>query len=120
MDPETGASIPWWKNGDFPWIGILIASPVIGIWYWCTDQYIVQRTLAAKDLKNARRGAIWGGFLKVWPVMIFLIPGLTYSSLTAEDRREIRASWNKADVIGSAIVLVLVLTFYLYFSFWLG
>jgi solute:Na+ symporter, SSS family len=61
---------------DFPWLGILIASPVIGIWYWCTDQYIVQRTLASKDLTNARRGAIWGGFLKVWPVMIFLIPGL--------------------------------------------
>ena len=64
------------SDPDFPWLGIMIASPVIGIWYWCTDQYIVQRTLAAKDLKNARRGAIWGGFLKVWPVMIFLIPGL--------------------------------------------
>jgi SSS family solute:Na+ symporter len=64
------------SDPDFPWLGIMIASPVIGIWYWCTDQYIVQRTLAAKDLKNARRGAIWGGFLKVWPVMIFLVPGL--------------------------------------------
>ena len=63
------------SDPDFPWLGILIASPVIGIWYWCTDQYIVQRTLAAKNLTNARRGAIWGGFLKVWPVMIFLIPG---------------------------------------------
>lgn len=61
---------------DFPWLGIMIASPVVGIWYWCTDQYIVQRTLAAKNLRNARRGAIWGGFLKVWPVMIFLVPGL--------------------------------------------
>jgi solute:Na+ symporter, SSS family len=64
------------SDPDFPWLGILIASPVIGIWYWCTDQYIVQRTLASKNLKNARRGAIWGGFLKVWPVMIFLVPGL--------------------------------------------
>ncbi|MHC5092237.1 MAG: sodium:solute symporter family transporter, partial [Planctomycetota bacterium] len=64
------------SDPDFPWLGILIASPVIGIWYWCTDQYIVQRTLAAKNLKNARRGTIWGGFLKVWPVMIFLVPGL--------------------------------------------
>ena len=52
--------------------------------------------------------------------MIFLIPGLTYSSLTTEDRKEIRASWNKADVIGSVIVLTLVAGFYLYFSFWLG
>ncbi|MBN2376995.1 MAG: sodium:solute symporter [Sedimentisphaerales bacterium] len=64
------------SDPDFPWLGILIASPVVGIWYWCTDQYIVQRTLAAKNLRNARRGAIWGGFLKVWPVMIFLVPGL--------------------------------------------
>lgn len=61
---------------DFPWLGILIASPIIGIWYWCTDQYIVQRALSAKDLKNARRGALWGSFLKVWPVMIFIVPGL--------------------------------------------
>jgi len=68
----------WRPNSDpnFPWLGILIASPIIGIWYWCTDQYIVQRALAAKDLRNARRGALWGSFLKVWPVMIFLVPGL--------------------------------------------
>lgn len=64
------------SDPDFPWLGVLIASPVIGIWYWCTDQYIIQRTLAAKSLTDARRGALWGGFLKVWPVMIFLIPGL--------------------------------------------
>jgi SSS family solute:Na+ symporter len=61
---------------DFPWLGILIASPIIGIWYWCTDQYIVQRALSAKNLRNARRGALWGSFLKVWPVMIFIVPGL--------------------------------------------
>lgn len=68
----------WRPNSapDFPWLGILIASPIIGIWYWCTDQYIVQRALSAKDLRNARRGALWGSFLKVWPVMIFLVPGL--------------------------------------------
>jgi SSS family solute:Na+ symporter len=64
------------SDPDFPWLGILIASPVVGIWYWCTDQYIVQRTLSAKDLRNARRGALWGAFLKVWPVLIFLVPGL--------------------------------------------
>ena len=68
----------WRPNSDpnFPWLGILIASPIVGIWYWCTDQYIVQRTLAAKDLRSARRGAFWGAFLKVWPVLIFLLPGL--------------------------------------------
>ena len=66
---------------DFPWLGILIASPIVGIWYWCTDQYIVQRTLAAKDLTTARRGALWGAFLKVWPVLIFLVPGLIGAAL---------------------------------------
>jgi SSS family solute:Na+ symporter len=64
------------SDPDFPWLGIMIASPVVGIWYWCTDQYIVQRTLAAENLKQARRGALFGGFLKVWPVFIFLLPGL--------------------------------------------
>ncbi len=68
----------WRPNSDetFPWLGVMIASPIAGIWYWCTDQYIVQRTLAAKSLTDARRGAIFGGFLKVWPVFIFLVPGM--------------------------------------------
>jgi SSS family solute:Na+ symporter len=64
------------SDPDFPWLGVLIASPIVGIWYWCTDQYIVQRTLTAKDLATARRGALFGGLLKVWPVLIFLIPGM--------------------------------------------
>ena len=76
---ENAAGFSLWRSmsdPDFPWLGVMIASPIIGIWYWCTDQYIVQRILAAKNLKNARRGALWGGFLKVWPVMIFLVPGM--------------------------------------------
>ena len=64
------------SDPDFPWLGVMIASPIIGIWYWCTDQYIVQRALSAKDLATARRGALFGGLLKVWPVLIFLVPGL--------------------------------------------
>jgi SSS family solute:Na+ symporter len=64
------------SDPEFPWLGVLIASPIIGIWYWCTDQYIVQRTLSARDLATARRGAQFGGLLKVWPVLIFLIPGM--------------------------------------------
>ena len=75
----NGAQFAFWRplsDPQFPWLGVLIASPIIGIWYWCTDQYIVQRTLAAKDLATARRGALFGGLLKVWPVLIFLIPGM--------------------------------------------
>ena len=64
------------SDPDFPWLGVMIASPIIGIWYWCTDQYIVQRALSAKDLATARRGALFGGLLKVWPVLIFLVPGM--------------------------------------------
>lgn len=64
------------SDPNFPWLGVLIASPIVGIWYWCTDQYIVQRVLSAKDLATARRGALFGGLLKVWPVLIFLVPGL--------------------------------------------
>ncbi|OAM90192.1 sodium:solute symporter [Termitidicoccus mucosus] len=76
--PHADTFALWRPNTDpnFPWLGVMIASPVIGIWYWCTDQYIVQRALAAKSLRDARRGAIWGGFLKLWPVFIFLIPGM--------------------------------------------
>jgi SSS family solute:Na+ symporter len=76
---ENARNFALWRplsDPDFPWLGVMIASPVVGIWYWCTDQYIVQRTLAAKSLTDARRGAIFGGFLKVLPVFIFLIPGM--------------------------------------------
>jgi solute:Na+ symporter, SSS family len=60
----------------FPWTGVLFASPIIGFWYWCTDQYIVQRVLSGRNQTEARRGTIFGGYLKLLPVFIFLIPGL--------------------------------------------
>ena len=68
-----------WKpvtDPSFPWTGILLGAPILGVWYWCTDQFIVQRVLAAKNVDNARRGAIFGGFLKVLPLFIFVIPGV--------------------------------------------
>ncbi|MBU1881988.1 sodium/solute symporter, partial [bacterium] len=57
---------------NFPWTGILFGAPILGVWYWCTDQYIVQRVLAAKSVDHARRGTIFGGFLKLLPVFIFV------------------------------------------------
>jgi len=60
----------------FPWTGVLLASPIIGFWYWCTDQYIVQRTLSAKSQTHARRGTIFAGYMKLLPVFIFLVPGM--------------------------------------------
>jgi len=65
-----------WDDSSFPWAGILFGAPIVGLWYWCTDQYIVQRTLAARNMKNARRGTIWGAYLKLSPVFLFIIPGM--------------------------------------------
>ena len=64
------------SHKTFPWLGLIVASTTIGIWYWCTDQFIVQRCLAGKNLTNARRGAIWGATLKLAPVFLFLVPGM--------------------------------------------
>ena len=61
---------------EFPWTGVLFGSAIIGFWYWCTDQYIVQRVLSGRDQKQARRGTIFGAYLKLLPVFIFLIPGM--------------------------------------------
>jgi len=61
---------------ETPWLGVLLCSPIIGLWYWCTDQYIVQRVLSARGLKQARQGAIFAAYLKLAPVFIFLIPGM--------------------------------------------
>ena len=64
------------SHNSLPWLGVVVASVTIGVWYWCTDQFIIQRTLAARNLTNARRGALWGGFLKRAPVFLFLVPGM--------------------------------------------
>jgi SSS family solute:Na+ symporter len=61
---------------DFPWTGVLLASACIGFWYWCTDQYIVQRVLSGRNQQQSRRGAILAGYFKLLPVFIFLIPGM--------------------------------------------
>ena len=64
------------RDPDFPWLGALVGSAVIGFWYWCTDQFIVQRVLSGKNEKEARRGTIFGAYLKLLPVFLFLIPGM--------------------------------------------
>ena len=64
------------RDPDFPWLGALIGSSIIGFWYWCTDQFIVQRVLSGKNEQQARRGAIFGAYLKLTPVFLFLIPGM--------------------------------------------
>ncbi len=66
----------WYFNQNFPWLGMAICAPVIGLWYWCTDQYIVQRALGAPNENVARKGSIFAAFLKLFPVYLFIIPGL--------------------------------------------
>lgn len=70
------------SDPDFPWTGILFGAPILGLWYWCTDQYIVQRVLSARNLDQARTGAIFAGFLKILPVFILVLPGIIVYSLT--------------------------------------
>jgi SSS family solute:Na+ symporter len=68
--------IAWYFNDDFPWLGMLFCAPIVGLWYWCTDQYIVQRVLAAPNETVARRSSIAAAFMKLLPVFIFIIPGM--------------------------------------------
>ncbi|MDN5216573.1 sodium:solute symporter [Fulvivirgaceae bacterium BMA12] len=81
------------SDPDFPWPSLFFTSTIVGIWYWCTDQYIVQRVLTAKSIKEGRRGTIWGGFLKLMPVFLFLIPGVV--ALALKQRGEIH--WDSPD-----------------------
>ena len=73
------------NDPDFPWTGLLFGGTIVGIWYWCTDQYIVQRTLAANNIKIGRRGAIFGAYLKLLPIFIFLIPGIIAYALSIQN-----------------------------------
>jgi len=68
--------LAWYFNDNYPWIGMLFCAPIIGLWYWCTDQYIVQRVLGAQNEQVARRGSICSAALKLLPVFIFIIPGM--------------------------------------------
>jgi len=73
------------SDPDFPWHGMLFAAPIVGLWYWCTDQYIVQRTLAARNLKIARQGTIFASYLKITPVFLFIVPGMIAYALAKKN-----------------------------------
>ena len=66
---------------------MLFCAPIVGLWYWCTDQYIVQRALGAPNEREARRGTIFAAFLKLLPVFIFIIPGMIASPWPRPARR---------------------------------
>ncbi len=84
---ESGR-MAWYFNDNYPWIGMVFCAPIIGMWYWCTDQYIVQRVLGAPDEREARRGSISAAFLKLLPVFIFIIPGMITFALAKSGQSE--------------------------------
>lgn len=92
------------SDPDFPWTGLLFGGTVVGIWYWCTDQYIVQRTLAAQNIKIGRRGAIFGAYLKLTPIFIFLIPGIIAYAL----KQKGMISYEKSDQVFPTLVQYLL------------
>ncbi len=76
----------WYFNTNYPWLPMLFCAPIIGLWYWCTDQYIVQRALGAPGEREARRGSILAAVLKLLPVFIFIIPGLICFALASSGK----------------------------------
>lgn len=74
---------PYWGNmfrplddPDYPWLGVWTTLPIMGVWYWCTDQVIVQRAIGAKNNMHAKAGSIFAGFLKILPIFIMVMPGM--------------------------------------------
>jgi len=96
-----------WKpasDPDFPWTAMLFGAPIIGVWYWCTDQYIVQRTLAAKNETEARRGTIFAGYLKILPLFIFIVPGMIAYALAKTGRLDLPSSDQALPALVSALL----------------
>jgi len=69
------------SDPNLPWTGIMLGAPILGIWYWCTDQYIVQRILGANDIKSAQKGTLFAALLKTLPIFFFIFPGLVAAVL---------------------------------------
>lgn len=83
---KEAGKMAWYFNDNYPWIGMIFCAPIIGLWYWSTDQYIVQRTLSAHNETEARRGTIAAAFLKLLPVFIFIIPGMICYALAVSGK----------------------------------
>ena len=97
----------WYFNCHFPWLGMAICAPVIGLWYWCTDQYIIQRALGAPNEQTARRGSIFAAFLKLFPVYLFIIPGLICFALAKSGQNPaLSAEFNAPDGSQGAFALM--------------
>jgi solute:Na+ symporter, SSS family len=99
MSEINGANMHLFRPIDdptFPWPAVIGGSIIIGTWYWCTDQYIVQRVLSGRDMTQARRGAIFGAYLKITPVFIFLVPGMIAYALAEKGLLDLSGGSNTA------------------------
>lgn len=83
---KEAGRMAWYFNSNYPWVGMLFCAPIIGLWYWTTDQYIVQRALSAPNETEARRGSIAAAFFKLLPVFIFIIPGMICIALATSGK----------------------------------
>jgi SSS family solute:Na+ symporter len=97
---RTAAETP-----SLPWYAVFLGYPVIGLWYWCADQTIVQRVLGARDERHARLGPLFTGFIKVLPVFLFVLPGLVAYGLVR--RGALPAPESSADVYSLLINRIL-------------
>lgn len=94
---------PSGDGSQLPWYAVFLGYPVLGIWYWCADQTIVQRILGAKDENHARTGTLFCGFIKILPVFIFILPGLLAGTLAQKGLLDISAI-QYTDASGKAAV----------------
>jgi SSS family solute:Na+ symporter len=78
---RTAAETP-----SLPWYSVFLGYPVIGLWYWCADQTIVQRVLGAKDERHGRLGPLFTGFIKILPVFLFVLPGVIAAGLVRQGK----------------------------------
>ncbi|GAC1619474.1 MAG: sodium:solute symporter [Candidatus Acidiferrum sp.] len=95
---------------DFPWTGIFFGAPILGIWYWCTDQVIVQRVLSAKDEGHAKAGTIFAGFLKILPVFLLVLPGLIAYALYPQSFNVVNGQVTNGDIAFPTLVINLLPT----------
>jgi solute:Na+ symporter, SSS family len=95
---------------DFPWTGIFFGAPILGIWYWCTDQVIVQRVLSAKDEGHAKAGTIFAGFLKILPVFLLVLPGLIAYALYPQAFNMVNGQVTNGDIAFPTLVINLLPT----------
>lgn len=106
VDPEF---FSLWRNAEhsnYPWTGILFGAPILGVWYWCTDQFIVQRVLSARDETNARKGTIFAGYLKMLPLFIFVLPGIVAYALVQQGSLQIAEPNDTLPILAQAVLPV--------------